>query len=237
MNQTILRNILIFGAGAGLGYLLAKKFLEDKYAKLAQEEIDSVKETFNKRGPTVTIGNDVENVTIISSKCGGGGGNGFGKSSLDGVYANKYNEVKYNYGIASIDTETKEEDSDDSDDDTDEENVIEMVDTSYRDKPNGPYVISEEEFSDGMPHFDKVGLYFYSIDGVLCDDDESLIHNIDEVVGDDAIEDLDTDSVAYVRNERLAIDYEITRLNASYQQSVLGIIDDGVHDGRRHRKD
>ena len=39
-------NILIFAAGAAVGSLATWKFVETKYKRIAQEEIDSVKEVF-----------------------------------------------------------------------------------------------------------------------------------------------------------------------------------------------
>lgn len=48
MNNT-LNNVLIFAAGAAVGSVVAWKFLKTKYERIAQEEIDSVKEAFSNR--------------------------------------------------------------------------------------------------------------------------------------------------------------------------------------------
>ena len=54
MNKYVV-NIICFAAGAGVGFLVAKKVLENHYAEIAQEEIDSVKETFaNKENKVIT---------------------------------------------------------------------------------------------------------------------------------------------------------------------------------------
>lgn len=42
-------NVVIFAAGAAIGSAVTWKLLKDKYAKIAQEEIDSVKEVFTVR--------------------------------------------------------------------------------------------------------------------------------------------------------------------------------------------
>lgn len=42
--------LLIFAAGAALGSVTTWYLVKDKYAKIAQEEIDSVKEVFSERG-------------------------------------------------------------------------------------------------------------------------------------------------------------------------------------------
>ena len=48
MNNTV-KNVLIFTLGGAIGSAIAWKLTKDKYAKLAQEEIDSVKETYKAR--------------------------------------------------------------------------------------------------------------------------------------------------------------------------------------------
>lgn len=47
MNKAV--NVLIFFLGAGVGSLVTWKLVKTKYEQIAQEEIDSVKEVFNKR--------------------------------------------------------------------------------------------------------------------------------------------------------------------------------------------
>lgn len=42
-------NLLMFVAGAAVGSVITWKFTEEKYKRIAQEEIDSVKEVFSKR--------------------------------------------------------------------------------------------------------------------------------------------------------------------------------------------
>lgn len=44
-----MNNFFIFAAGAAVGSLITWKLIKDKYARIAQEEIDSVKEVFSRR--------------------------------------------------------------------------------------------------------------------------------------------------------------------------------------------
>ena len=50
MNKTILSNVGMFVAGVAIGSLATWKLVKTKYEQIAQEEIDSVKEAFSKRG-------------------------------------------------------------------------------------------------------------------------------------------------------------------------------------------
>ena len=71
-----------------------------------------------------------------------------------------------------------------------------------------PYVISPEEFGE-MNDYEKISLTYYA-NGVLTDESDEIIYDIEETVGD-ALEhfgEYEDDSV-FVRNEENMCDYEI----------------------------
>lgn len=47
--NAILSNVVMFAVGAAIGSAVTWKFVKTKYEQIAQEEIDSVKETYSKR--------------------------------------------------------------------------------------------------------------------------------------------------------------------------------------------
>lgn len=55
-----MKNILIFVAGAGIGSVVTWKLLEKKYKNIADEEIESVVETFKNRVKEIKKNNKVE---------------------------------------------------------------------------------------------------------------------------------------------------------------------------------
>lgn len=72
-----------------------------------------------------------------------------------------------------------------------------------------PYVIRPDEF-DELDDYDVESLTYWS-DGVLTDDNDDVIENVDEIVGIDSLThfgEFEDDSV-FVRNDRLKCDYEI----------------------------
>lgn len=72
-----------------------------------------------------------------------------------------------------------------------------------------PYVISPDEFGE-EDDYETISLTYYS-DGILTDDMNERIDNVDDVVGKDSLThfgEYEDDSV-FVRNERLKCDYEI----------------------------
>ena len=47
--------VAMFAAGAAIGALVTWKLVKNKYERIAQEEINSVKETFAKRKPVTNV--------------------------------------------------------------------------------------------------------------------------------------------------------------------------------------
>ena len=60
MNNTV-KSLLIFTAGAAIGSVVTWQFVKKKYEQIAQEEIDSVKETFSKRQKTEEKTEEINN--------------------------------------------------------------------------------------------------------------------------------------------------------------------------------
>lgn len=95
------------------------------------------------------------------------------------------------------------------------------------DTKKAPYVISIDDFHNTKNYFDKINLTYYSGDGVLVDDKEELVDDIQNLVGDNldkfGAQSEDPD-VVFVRNEKMTSDFEITREKGSYAELVAGEI-------------
>lgn len=79
-----------------------------------------------------------------------------------------------------------------------------------------PYVISPAEF-DTEDDYDVYSLTYYA-DGVLTDEDNNPIENVDDMVGKDSLThfgEYEDDSV-HVRNEAMQCDFEILRDLSNY---------------------
>jgi hypothetical protein len=98
--------------------------------------------------------------------------------------------------------------------------------------PNVPYIIHQHEFhAQEREGFSQSALTYYAEDGILTDEDESVIENVDTVVGRANLQKFghgsDDIDVVFIRNEVLEIEYEVCRLDRSYEQTVGGLEDDG----------
>ena len=85
-----------------------------------------------------------------------------------------------------------------------------------------PYVIQPSDFGE-FDDYEKISLT-YTADGVLLDDMNEIVDDIEETVGEDSLEhfgEYEDDSV-FIRNDRLRCDYEILRDNRSFSDVAEG---------------
>lgn len=84
-----------------------------------------------------------------------------------------------------------------------------------------PVIISHDEYwGDEYEHHDKLALYYYVEDDVLATEDGDVIDNIILNVGDALTKygfKTNDEDVIYVRNFKLAVDYEIAKVYGSYE--------------------
>lgn len=79
-----------------------------------------------------------------------------------------------------------------------------------------PYVISPDEYGENE-EYETLSFTYYA-DGVLTDDMDDPIDDVDDIVGEDSLNHFGEyeDDTVFVRNERLKCDYEICRDTAVY---------------------
>ena len=248
MNKTFI-TLLAFVCGGGVGYLVSKKLLEEKYAQITQEEIDSVKEYYSTKASHVITGGG----SGLGGTNLGNGGSGCTDTPdpSDKDRTNKMPLVRNSINDAGPVTRTvtsynemaKEKMKSDlgfggaePNDESEEEPYVDAAgfyegdhidyggerDLSDVDR-SAPYVISDREFTDEFPHHDKVSLYYYTHDDVLVDEGERFMEEIDDTVGWDVFKVLEMQSSAWVRNEPLGIDYEICAVRGSFAALSNGV--------------
>lgn len=91
--------------------------------------------------------------------------------------------------------------------------------------PGQPYIISHLEFVDGQSH-QQSSLTWYDDDGVLSDDQDVPVDDVDNVVGLANMERFGIGSgdmsIVYIRNEKLRTEFEVVFNHGSYAQIVYG---------------
>lgn len=179
-----LRNFFIFAVGAAIGSAATWYFVKTKYERIANEEIESVKEAFSPKKS---------------------------ESKEEPESGSTHDMVTYEKMLGNLNYTNYTEVTNDND----EKGVEEMTE-----KKKGPYVISPDEFGN-IPEYDAVSLNYYS-DGVLANDWDEIIEDVDDVVGEESLThfgEYEADSV-FVRNDDTATDYEILRDLRNYWDVV-----------------
>jgi hypothetical protein len=221
--------------GATVGYFIARKKMELKYAQIADQEIADMKEHYLERERDV-----IRFQEELASQP---------KPNLDAVMDEmNYQRKRSTYTPeeqAAINEVVAEEEEEER------RNIFESLpawdyseEMKKRD-PERPYVIHKDEFEEGIgderePEWQQGTLSYFDGDDVLTDERDHVIDaDRESVVGDANLLRFGHGSgdpnVVYVRNEYMTIDIEIVRSPGLYAEEVHGIIEHSDYH-RRHRR-
>lgn len=182
-----MNKLVVFVAGAAIGSLVTWKLVKDKYERIANEEIASVKEVFSRR--YAEKAKEAEEANDVSED--------EEDHEPDPAEVNAYREMVKDLRYSSEEQV---------------ENNTEGGSTVF----DGPYVITPDEFGED-PNYDTISLTLYA-DGILTDEDDEVITDVDDLVGEDSLThfgEYEDDSV-FVRDDRVKTDYEILRDLSNY---------------------
>lgn len=180
----------MFAAGSVIGSAVAWRYAKKKYETIAEEEIQSVKEAFLKKQ------NELNNRL----------------SEVNNLLKEKIKEEVISKEHDDIDSTP---DIDEPEEHEDYEAVLKK-NKYYRD--DRPYIITQEDFKEGVDGYNTVTLYCYA-DGVIADEDDEIIDHVDETIGNESVNYFENecfDDCIYVRNDTLKCDYEILRSEKEY---------------------
>ena len=191
-----MKNLLCFVAGAAIGSVVTWKLIEKKYKDLADEEIESVIETFKNRKPRITKDNVKETVEKV---------------------INKYKEPK-EIVEDIVTTERYSIENEEEIDEDDESNYTVNVDNDV--EVVTPYVITPEQFGEYNEYGTKTLTYY--ADNVLTDEIDNPItsEEMETMIGPDALDhfgEYEDDSV-YIRDEMNEMDYEILKSEKNFSE-------------------
>jgi len=192
-------------AGATASYFITKKVVADKYETILDVEIASVKEHFQNRHDMLHKQGDFETPEQFAEKL-----------ELDKLLR-AYTTTSLTETEAGLELKISVNDREPNPNDEDEDEPI---------NPDEPYIISEEDFAETHLEYGKELLTYYELDDTLsAAEGEGTIDEVNSLVGNDSLTKFghksNDQNVVYVRNRRLACDFEITRKEGAYNEIVL----------------
>lgn len=200
-----MKNFFTFVTGLVIGSVVTYVIVKDKFEKIAQEEIDSVKEVFGRRVEKETD-KKVEKIA---------------KKEVEKIRKeyNEYDNLTKNYTSYSK-NETEENVEEAEEVCENDEDRVELDEIERASDYDRPYIIEPQEFG-ALDGYSLITLFHYS-DNVLADDCDELVEDLDDVVGEDYASHFGEyeDDCVYVRNDRLKADYEICRDLRKYSDVV-----------------
>lgn len=201
-------NVLVFAAGAAIGSAVTWKVVKAKYERIAQEEIESVKEAYADM--ITNLQDQVDDYCTVD------------EAEAWADRANKAAET-----IPKIDWSDYEDlDEEESEPDDDLNDYARLVREYETDKKGGaedmakePYVISPYDFGE-LDGYSQVELTYYA-DGTLEDEDYNIVTDADELIGRDSLYTFGEyeDDAVFVRNERLHADFQILKDYRTYEEA------------------
>lgn len=222
---------LYFIGGVVVGFTATLIFLKRHMSRRIEEEVESVRDSFSNAKMQQNTSESVseqseldidsvieknEQISLDDAKKAAAE-NAKRKADFfvntDIINQNSY-APKTNYNLFSNPPKAK-----DIHNGIDEDEDLDIINTTPPDDARGPYVLEDDEsskasakFVNEEPYFDKVTLFFYD-DGILCSEDNEIITNIGETIGEESLKRIGEfePDVVYVRNEKQSTDYEIVR--------------------------
>lgn len=195
-----LGTVIAFLAGTAIGGMAAWRVANERYAKISEEDILSVKEAFRNREQKLK--DEIEEL----------------KSKLE-VTECLEEEEKVPSTILST---NEHQDKGDINEYVRMVNRTKYAHTSVPQKEDhsveAPYVISPEEFGE-MDGYTQISLIYFEDDDILSDENGVIIDDPEEIVGDalNHFGDYEEDSV-FVRSDPKRCDYEILKDLRSYAE-------------------
>ena len=211
------KNLLIFLAGAALGTIVTGRVLKTKYEQIAEEEIASVKEVYAKKMKKLEESTEGDTEPEPTKE-----------------EVNQYREMASGYTNYSKMKKLEEPTEGDTEPELTKEEVNQYREMAFSHidylkmqkevekevvEVYTPQVISPDEFDTNDFKTQTLTLY---ADGVLADEYDNVITNVDEIVGEESLDhfgEYEEDTV-YVRNEELETDFEILKDDSNYRDML-----------------
>lgn len=237
------RNLGFFFGGTGVGvvagylvtHFLVSKVIKAKYEKIADDEILEMKKFYNSK--LRALENEKEKATLelvekdIEERQEGDGQTPYHAMYQGGSEPDK--PAQDGVVVQNVFVEASEDPEVPTDGWSYEEEL------KNRD-PKVPYVIHQDEFGEDLDGYEPYVLTYFEGDDVLCRDDDTIITEVDAVVGLGNLSKFGHGSgdpnIVYIRNEEMKVQLEVVHSDGKYAKEVAGFDDTELqHSSMRRR--
>ena len=237
--KTLMVGAVMFIVGTVVGYKICEKQLAEAYREDLEDVIQRTKKYDDEVGGDVDSQDVSEEDVILFQR----------KKDEENTEERKIDYTKFvkpNIFIYAdemqVDGEDEGDDEDPSEEDyeaeQDPEDIdIEDIDAKYDNDEyeDEPFLIMEEYYhellNDGA---EGQLLFYYSKDGVVCEEDDSIVEKHSTILGTEFEDVLNTDTVVWVKNPALNTMYEIRKIDGSYLEEVSNAIETPRERSFRH---
>lgn len=222
--------LLAFTGGVTIGYIIAWKRIEGKYAALAEEEIAEARRFYSVLHKKDELSDPTQLVVELTDPLSEEEQQRLEMAAAKELIEEKlgYTEVVEESTEVNVFTDVALED---------EENWIWEEELKNRGDTN-PYVITYDEFHNQEENFTQVTLTYFEGDDILCDDRNEIVADVDGMVGDENLKRFGhasrDNNIVLIRNPRLEMEFEVVRSPHEYTKDVLGFVEHS--DPPRHRR-
>lgn len=217
-----MNKVFIFVLGATVGSLVTWKIVEQKYKKIADDEIESVVKHFKNKENSQDVVDEKKPHPKRSGKYPWGSKEYV--ENLTEEEKNDYQKTLDEYEQLAYDYSTTELEAEKIVDKVTYEEYLQHMESPIVIEPDDdyitPYTISPEEFGEYDNAEKNWTLYS---DGVITDEYGDIISDYENYIGD-GLQHIGefVDNVIHVRNENLYWDIELTRIDKSFSEMNKG---------------
>lgn len=226
--KAVVLGLLALGAGCAAGYFVARKKLEAEYEERLKTEVAETKKFYsvlNKKDDLATPEMAVKKLHRDESEL---------DEAVEAIREYQGDEPENDPADIVVKQEVKHNVFAD---------ISMPVEFDYdtevpKRTPDKPYIISEDEYMNCEMHFPQMSITYFEGDGALADENDQEIPDIDSVIGEENLRfgyGSRSESVVFIRNERLSTEFEVLRHEGKYSHEILGFMhsDGNERDQRR----
>lgn len=208
------------GAAGGLGVVVGWNLAEKKYHDIADQEIAQFKEEYHNESRRIAAQNEAAKDEIMSTP--------------DLGYAPSGAVIRDGSDLGQVPDDIRNSIFPEAP--AEEWDIAQEILQREQNGPTVPYIISQEEFMEGVDHYEQITLTYYEEDEVLADIKDEPVPEQEKLIGDGNLEfgrGSNDPNIVYVRNENNMVDLEIIRSSGSFAEEVHGITPIKHSDDRR----